>query len=162
MVKFLEGLGDELSLYVRHCAWLNAVPEESGSDQPTKKKPVTRREALRKELKMAETEELEMPPCDAQFLVGYLFEIGPTQGGGMGDAPLSHTEIEAFQRNTGIELDAWGARTLRRMSADYLAESQRAVAEDCPAPWQEAPYARPSRALVADRMRAATRALAEL
>lgn len=44
---------------------------------------------------MAEIDELEMPPCDAQHLVGYFFEMGPTMAAGMGDAPLSHSEIDA-------------------------------------------------------------------
>lgn len=151
-----------MSLYVRHCAWLNAVPEEPSKPDSAKKKPVTRREALKKEMKMAEIDELEMPPCDAQHLVGYFFEMGPTMAAGMVDAPLSHSEIDAWQRNTGIELDAWEARTIRRMSRDYVNEAHRASERDCPSPWADASYAKPTASLIEERIRQATRELAKL
>lgn len=80
-------------------------------------------------------DELELPPCDAGYLVKYLFDIGPVEPGGMGPAPLSHREIEAWQRNTGIELNAWEATTLRRLSREYLSMSQDATSPTCPSPW---------------------------
>lgn len=54
---------------------------------------------------------------------------------GMGNAPLSHSEIAAWQSNTGIELSAWEARTLRQLSAEYLASAQEAEDEKCKPPW---------------------------
>ena len=140
------------------------MPEEaSSSNQPTKKKPLTRREALRKELKMAETEEFEMPPCDAPFIVGYLFEIGPTLTTSMGEGPVSHTEIEAFQRNTGIQFDSWTARTVHQLSGIYLTESHKATDRNHPPPWDGADYARRAASIIAgQRMREETRALAKL
>ncbi|MDP3650905.1 MAG: hypothetical protein Q8R67_04395 [Rhodoferax sp.] len=53
----------------------------------------------------------------------------------MGNVPLTHSEIAAWQRNTGVDLTAWEAQTLRQLSRDYLGESQSAEAPDCPAPW---------------------------
>lgn len=53
----------------------------------------------------------------------------------MGHVPLTHSEIKAWQDNSGIELTWWEAKTLRRLSAEYLTESQAAMAPDCPAPW---------------------------
>jgi hypothetical protein len=94
-------------------------------------------------LKLEEWESLEMPECDAMHLVSYLYEIGPTLPNGMGDAPLTHLEIEAWQRNTGIELSSWEARVLHSSSLAYLSESQRATKPDAEAPWAEAPYLRP-------------------
>lgn len=111
---------------------------------------------------MTEADELEMPPCEALHLVGYLFEIGPTVAAGMGEGPLSHGEIDAFQRNTGIDLTAWEARTLRRLSQDYVAQSQKSTVRDCPAPWEAAPYSKPMSSLAAERTRSALRALSNL
>ncbi len=111
---------------------------------------------------MIESEELEMPPCAASHIVGYLFEIGPVVLVGMGQGPISHVEIAAWQCNTGIDLDSWEARTLRSLSHEYLVESVQATNRDCPAPWQEAPYAVPPENLVAERMKRETRELANL
>ena len=96
MVKFLEGQYEELNVYVRHSAWLNAVPEKPEGDK-SKEPEKSRRETL--------GDTIEMPPCDCGYLVGYLFEVGPT----MGESPVTHTEIANWQRNTGIELNSWEA-----------------------------------------------------
>ena len=103
-----------------------------------------------------------MPPCDAGYLLGVLFEIGPTVPAGMGAGPITHGEIDAWQRNTGIALSAWECRTLRRLSMDYLGESHKATARDCPAPWEDAPYVAPVLNVKAERTRDALRALATL
>lgn len=157
MGKFLEGLGDELSLYVRQAAWLNAAPDKAESDK-SKKPNKTRREALKQD----GIEEPEMPPCDAGHLIGYLFEVGPTMAAGTGEGPITHGELEAWQRNTGIDLNAWESRTLKRLSLDYLAESQQARATDRPAPWDGAAYSKSKAELAAERMKRETRALASL
>lgn len=77
-----------------------------------------------------------LPPCDAPYLADYLFEIGPSASGGMGDGPIGHGDIAAWMANTGIRLTPWEARTLRRLSVDYVAESHKATKRNCPAPWQ--------------------------
>lgn len=98
-----------------------------------------------------------MPPVDAGYLLGYLFEIGPTMAGGMGAGPVTNQEILAWQALTGITLDAWEARTLRSLSCEYLAESHRAEKRGAKAPWS-APDAKPE---VSDTQ-AALRALSKL
>ena len=81
----------------------------------------------------------EMPPLEAGgYLLGYLFEVGPVMAGGGGVGPLTYQELGAWQAATGIELRAWEARFLRRLSGEYLAESRRAEQPDCPPPWQAA------------------------
>jgi len=99
--------------------------------------------------------EVTMPECDAMHLVSYLYEIGPTLPNGMGDAPLTHLEIEAWQRNTGIELSSWESRVLHRASLEYLSESQRATKPEAEAPWADAPYVKPAPNNVALRMQRA-------
>ena len=108
------------------------APKGSDKRQPP------RREVLTKALKQ---DVLDMPECDAAYLIGYLFEIGPTLAGGMGESPLPDTEIEAWQRNTGIELQSWEARAVKRLSREYLSESQAATEPNRPCPWPAAPYA---------------------
>jgi len=106
--------------------------------------------------------EVTMPECDAMHLVSYLYEIGPTLPNGMGDAPLTHLEIEAWQRNTGIELSSWESRVLHRASLEYLSESQRATKPEAEAPWADAPYVKPAPNNVALRMQAAMQELAAM
>lgn len=124
MVKFYDELYDELSTYVRHCAWLNAVPDA----------PEGNKKARRESLK----EPIQMPQVGAEHVVMYLFEIGPT----LGETSVSHAEIEAWQRNTGIELDAWETRFVKRLSAEYLAESHNARKHTAPAPWADGPHSK--------------------
>lgn len=76
-----------------------------------------------------------MPPCEAEYLVAYLFDAGPVMAAGMGVATLSHQELQAFCELTGIALQPWEARMLRNLSRDYLTASQAAEKIDCPAPW---------------------------
>lgn len=95
----------------------------------------------------------EMPPCAAIYIADWLFEVGPTTPTGAGAVPLSHAEIEAWQHNTGITLNTWQARMLKRLSQEYLSEYQAAADADRPAPWQGAAYAKPKASLVAMRLK---------
>jgi len=78
----------------------------------------------------------ELPPLDAAaHLIGYLFEVGPMQAQGMGLGPISHSEIRAWQETSGIDLQPWEARFLRKLSGEYVAEVHEAEKQDRPAPW---------------------------
>lgn len=95
-----------------------------------------------------------MPPADcADYLVAILFEIGPTMAGGMGAAPITHGEIMAWKINTCTALSAWEARTLKRLSLEYLSASHAAEARDAQPPWQQ-PGAKPQVTELQARMRA--------
>lgn len=75
-----------------------------------------------------------MPPVTGPaYLLEYLFEIGPTMAAGMGNGPITFSEILAWQLLTGIRLRPWEVRLLRRLSRDYLGASQSDVVH---APWQ--------------------------
>lgn len=78
----------------------------------------------------------KMPPNPAPHLISRLTEIGITESGGMGPAPLSWREIEAWQRLTNVQIAPWEARLMRKLSLEYLAESRRAESENCPAPYR--------------------------
>jgi len=77
----------------------------------------------------------EMPPLEqGGYLVSYLLEIGPTMASGMGAGPISYEAILAWQELTGIALQPWEMRFLRRLSGEYLSESRRAEKRGCVPP----------------------------
>ncbi len=61
---------------------------------------------------------------EAEFLIGYWKDIGLALPGGMGLVPLTATEVQAWQRGTGIELQAWEFSALLAMSRGYLVARQ--------------------------------------
>lgn len=62
-------------------------------------------------------------------------EIGPTLSGGFGPAPLTFSEILAWQHCTGRLLQPWEALMLRKMSIEYIAFSHKAESSMCPSPY---------------------------
>lgn len=137
------------------------MPQEKAEGKVAAEK-VSRRDMIKRKKGLSEFDHLEMPPCDAQYLVAYLYEVGPTMVSSMGESPVLHTEIDAWQRNTGIELSAWESRIIRSLSIEYLGEMSRATDRDCPAPWQGASYSLSASQIAAERMKRETRALAQL
>ncbi len=139
MGKFFEGLYQALTLHVRHAAWLHAVPEPKGGKRiQGAPPPLSRLNQIYADRKASKDDNraIDMPPCDGvQYLVTYLWDVGPTINTPMGEAPVSHTEIAHWQDNTGVELDSWEATFLRKLSREYLAQAQLSVKPDCPPPW---------------------------
>lgn len=81
-----------------------------------------------------------MPECNALYLAGYLFDVGPTQPAGMGETGVSEGEIESWQNNRSIRLTPWESGALKRASREYARQAQLATKSDCPPPWEDAPY----------------------
>jgi hypothetical protein len=65
---------------------------------------------------------------------------------------MSHADLMAWQLNTGVELQAWEARALRRLSTAYVVASQDAQQVDCPPFFIEQP-ANDHRQAVSDGVR---------
>jgi hypothetical protein len=132
MVPFYEGLGEELSLYVRQLAWLMAVPKDPKQKNLASdpKEPVSRFEQMKED-----GFEPELPPVSAPHLITWLMEIGPVELAGMDRVPISWREIHYWKENAAVDLRPGEARLLRRLSSDYLAESRQAEKPDCPAPY---------------------------
>lgn len=81
--------------------------------------------------------QLEMPEMMGfQYLVQYLFEAGPVGNNGFGPEPLTWQEIEAWSKLTQVDLDAWEALTLRKLSSDYSAQLIQSSDPKCRAPDQ--------------------------
>ncbi len=146
MVKFYESVYNELNVYIRHSAWLKAVPD-------TKDNKLSRKDAF-------EADEIEatMPFCLAMYIVEYLYEIGI----GNTDNPLSHAEIAAWMANTGIELTSWEVRVIHRLSRDYLDQSVKSIKQDEPSPWEDAPYCLSPNAIAERNFKKAIEEMAKL
>lgn len=123
---------------MRQVAWLNATPEESKPSNSKKERPqpVSRRVRLERD-----GINLSMPPLEfgGQYLIDYLFEIGPTSAAGMGPAPLAWAEIQAWQQQMGIDLQPWQCRLLRSLSCEYIAEGHEARNPARPPPYGAMP-----------------------
>lgn len=103
-------------------AWLHACPKgEEFSRQKTFED---------------ENHDIEMPDCLAHYILEYLFDIGLT----LGDSALNHTEIKSWQQNTGVELQPWESRFLKRLSVIYLGEFKESSGSEKETAWEEAPH----------------------
>jgi hypothetical protein len=78
---------------------------------------------------------IEMPPLSASHLVAYLFDVGPTYPGAMGSVAIPYSEIESWQRQSGIELQPWEIKAIRMASIAYANQSQLATKPECAPPW---------------------------
>lgn len=115
---------------MRHNAWLGAVPEAKESTQADSAE-LSRRERIERD-----GGEIDMPPLgEGEYLIAYLYELGPTVAAGIGAGPVTFVEMAAWQAACGFELEPWEAHLLRRLSIDYLAESHRATKQNCPPPY---------------------------
>lgn len=75
------------------------------------------------------------PPVAFSHLFECLFEVGPTTFAGMGSAPLTWQEIDAWARRVPRGLQPGEFVMLRRLSMEWLAQSEAAKEEGCPPPW---------------------------
>ena len=85
---------------MRQVAWLTAIPRVKDSKGLEQKLPA------RIEPYKALKADPPLPDVTAKHVFDWLMEIGPAEAAGMGQAPISWREI-----------DAWAARTFQRPSA---------------------------------------------
>lgn len=77
-----------------------------------------------------------MPPVDwGAHLIGYLFECGPVNAGGMGPVPLTDRDVLAWRENQGVDLTAWEAGLLIRLSRAYCNGLSEYATATAPPPW---------------------------
>lgn len=136
MGKFQQGLAEALILYVRFAAWLHTAPVPDQKKNSSKAQP--KQPTRLKKLQIDRKDDLycpDMPEIDGgEWLLQVFWDVGPAMSTPMGSAPLSHSEMRAWQETSGVELEPWQASLLRRMSAEYLAECQKAESPNCPSP----------------------------
>lgn len=75
------------------------------------------------------------PDNPAPHITDWLFEIGPTVPTGMGEAAISWEAMDAWCNRTGVDLDPWECRTLRKLSQAFINQRHDAKKPDCPAPY---------------------------
>lgn len=110
------------------------MPDKADSEK-SKQPGVSRLQKLRDDRKN-ESYQPDMPLISCgHYLLDHFFTVGPTMFGGMEAGPLTHVELQAYQANIGVSLNEWEVSTLRRLSLDYLHESQKATKRNHPAPW---------------------------
>lgn len=82
--------------------------------------------------------EPEMPHLEwGEYLIQYLFELGPTVLTGMGVGPVDPPHIESWQRQMGLSLSPWEVKTLLRLSNDYAGEAASSTKPDRKPPFEE-------------------------
>lgn len=114
-------------------AWLNTAPRPDKPPQRGDPAIPTRLEKMRMDRKDVGYLP-ELPEASAPHLLAYLWDAGPTLATSVGAGPLTHSELLAWQHNSGIDLPPWQAQMLRRLSIEYLNERSQAESPDCPAP----------------------------
>ena len=134
MGKLHRSVGDELTLYVRQLAWLQATPKPPKGSRAAGVADQSPRKS-RADVFKARKIEPPMPPNPLPHVLRWFTEMGISEAAGMGSAPLSWVTIDAWQRITGTRLSPWEARLIRSLSVAYLAESREAEDENRPAPW---------------------------
>lgn len=119
---------------MRQAAWLNTAPRPNpgrGKAAPSQEPARSRRQRL-----LDDGIEPDVPLLDAgAHLIEYLFDVGPDAPGGMGPVPITHADIAHWQGNTGITLNTWEARSLRRLSREYVGACADAQEPDAPPPY---------------------------
>lgn len=123
---------------MRQLAWLYSVPQ-----LPPKVKDALERQGQKIEPnKVSRFDEMTaskitppLPPNPMPHFILWFTEVGMVEAAGMGAAPLSWREIEAWQRAVGIRLTPWQARTMRSLSVSYLAQKSKSELTTDPAPW---------------------------
>lgn len=108
-------------------AWLSATLE---TDSKVKAEPVNRMKQIRDR-----GDYPALPHNPAPYLTDWLFDVGPTCASGMGEGVITYTELANWQAISGVELEPWEARLLRRLSAAYAGENYEARKRDHPAPF---------------------------
>jgi hypothetical protein len=98
---------------------------------------------------------IPLPYIESGYVPELLYEVGPVSFSPMGAAPIDDVHLRAWMQNN-VELPPWLSRLLKRLSSDYLGESQRATKPGCPQPWtEETPEE--ARERIAAQVRGATR-----
>jgi hypothetical protein len=124
-------------LYVRQLAWLYAVPQLPPATREAAEKAgqkIDPNKISRLDEMVANKVTPPLPPNPMPHLTGWLMQLGIVEAAGMGAAPVSWTEIEAWQRLTGIRLTPWEASLMRSLSACFLAQKPKSELTTDPAP----------------------------
>lgn len=131
---------------MRHLAWLQATPERKSEG-----KPQTRWQILEER----GSDLVKLPEVDTDtHILEWLLELGIFEPSGYGPMPLTHKEIEAWSRLTGIIPTYEEIRFIRMLSREYCNQHGKSSDRDAPPPHTTEEVDQQS---VSDRVRAAFR-----
>lgn len=99
-----------------------------------------------------------LPDNPAPHITDWLLEIGPTNSEG---GSIGWRDLEAWCGLTGITLDPWEARLIKRLSAEYASMRYKAEKAECAAPYTPDRPVEESRDRVADQFAAMMAGLAK-
>lgn len=97
-----------------------------------------------------------LPPNPAPHITDWLLEIGPTGPDGSG---LGWRDLTAWQDITGIVLEPWEARLIKRLSGEYASMRVRGERHDCAAPYSPAEVMKDNRERVNSQFAAMVKAV---
>lgn len=101
-------------------AWLHTVPEKQ--------------EQSRYERYIQDGVDVVVPEMKCSYLFDYLIRIGIMSSSSMGNVPLSWQELNAWVQVTGIPLNEWELRVIRRASEVYVNQHELSKKIDAPMP----------------------------
>lgn len=113
--------------YIKQLAWLHAAPD---TKYEAPKHSKSRWEEMeRNGLKP------EFPDCAHAYLIEHLTNMGFSCVTGMGEAPLTHAEIAAYQSNMGLSFQPWEVMEIRRLSQLYISHGRKSENPAEPMPY---------------------------
>lgn len=93
-----------------------------------------KQEESRLEMLIEQGAEILWPEVTAKYLIQYLMDIGPCNNNGMGLIPVSWQEIQAWQQQNGVTLNAWELKIIKMASSAYANQANISDKPDCPPP----------------------------
>lgn len=118
-------------MYVRHLAWLHAVPDDG-----LKKSRLSNFRELDDNHPLLKLPDIESE-YGAGFIIGLLHESGLMSSNGMGPVPLSWVDIESWVRCVEYDLPIWIKLLIRTLSEEYVHELLEARSVDRQPPYEE-------------------------
>ena len=97
-------------MFARQLGWYHSTPEDEKQTRAEKFK--TQTEGL----------ELDLPKCEAEYLVPFFIEAGRFTATGNGIVALSWVDINAWVEATEKNLSVWEKQTIKLMSEHYVNE----------------------------------------
>lgn len=84
--------------------------------------------------------DLQIPDAgNFSYLIDYLYEVGPVSNLGMGPAPISWPDIDAWMKATGTRISPMDALLLKSLSLDYYAQHNLSKDPSCIPPHRAVP-----------------------
>lgn len=104
---FYRGLAEQLSLYAKYMAWLQAAPKRQEGSKIQPQSPADKYPAG--------DPIFIMPPAD-EYITTCFRMAGGYKSGAAGVTPLDYTDIKSFMEVSGFELTSWQAEQIVSMS----------------------------------------------